>query len=37
MHRVRNLCGASLLIWLGGCSSTPNNYHTLVPAQPVQG
>ncbi len=37
MHRVRNLCRASLLIWLGGCSSTPNNYHTLVPAQPVQG
>ena len=37
MHRLRNLCGAGLLIWLSGCSSTPNNYHTLVPAQPAQG
>lgn len=37
MHRLRNLCGAGVLVLLWGCSSTPNNYHTLVPAQPVQG
>jgi uncharacterized lipoprotein YmbA len=36
MHRLRNLCGAGLLVLLWGCSSTPNNYHTLVPPQPVQ-
>ncbi|MFJ3077357.1 membrane integrity-associated transporter subunit PqiC [Pseudomonas sp. NPDC087029] len=35
MHRMRNLCGAAVLTLLWGCSSTPNNYHTLVPAQPV--
>ncbi|WDY55658.1 PqiC family protein [Pseudomonas sp. PSKL.D1] len=35
MHRLRILCGVGLLIWLAGCS-TPNNYHTLVPAQPLQ-
>ncbi|MNS04322.1 hypothetical protein D3C72_356790 [compost metagenome] len=36
MHRLRNVCGASLLAVLWGCSSTPNNYHTLVPSEPVR-
>ncbi len=36
MHRLRNLCGAGLLIWIWGCSSAPNNYHTLVPAHSPQ-
>jgi len=36
MQRLRNACVASLLVWLGGCSSTPNNYHTLVPNEPVR-
>lgn len=36
MQRLRNVCVASLLVWLGGCSSTPNNYHTLVPSEPVR-
>lgn len=36
MHRLRNLCVASVFIGLCSCSSAPNNYHTLVPAQPAQ-
>ncbi|MNG71648.1 hypothetical protein D3C76_335670 [compost metagenome] len=36
MHRLRNVCGASLLIWVWGCSSAPNNYHTLVPSEPAR-
>jgi len=36
MQRLRNVCVASLLVWLGGCSSTPNNYHTLVPNEPMR-
>lgn len=36
MHRLRNLCVASVLAGLWACSSAPNNYHTLVPAQPPQ-
>ena len=36
MQRLRNACVASLLVWLGGCSSTPNNYHTLVPNEPMR-
>lgn len=36
MHRLRNMCGAGLLAVLWGCSSTPNNYHTLVPSEPVR-
>ncbi|WP_449433572.1 PqiC family protein [Pseudomonas putida] len=37
MHRLRIVFGASLLIWIYGCSSAPNNYHTLVPAEPMHG
>ncbi|MGE8466213.1 hypothetical protein D3C81_807780 [compost metagenome] len=37
MHRLRNACGAGLLACLWGCSSVPNNYHTLVPSEPVRG
>lgn len=36
MLRLRNVCGAGLLAVLLGCSSTPNNYHTLVPSEPVR-
>ncbi|AYG45512.1 membrane integrity-associated transporter subunit PqiC [Pseudomonas sp. Leaf58] len=36
MQRLRNACGAGLLVLLWGCSSTPNNYHTLVPNEPVR-
>ncbi|RCL25141.1 hypothetical protein C6A77_14600 [Pseudomonas sp. AFG_SD02_1510_Pfu_092] len=35
MQRLRNVCGAGLLAVLAGCS-TPNNYHTLVPSEPVR-
>lgn len=36
MHRLRNLCIASAFGALCACSSAPNNYHTLVAAQPPQ-
>ncbi|MGS7254100.1 PqiC family protein [Pseudomonas anuradhapurensis] len=35
MQRLRNVCGAGLLALLWGCS-TPNNYHTLVPSEPLR-
>ncbi len=35
MQRLHNLGGAGLLALLWGCS-TPNNYHTLVPGEPVR-